>query len=169
MAVKNRVYLSIGSNVGNRLLQLTSAAARLQSQKTRIGRLSSAYETEPQNFANQPNFLNCAILLLTSLDPFQLLKFCQSVEREIGKNKKIAFGPRGIDVDILTFNDCKIFSKNLKLPHPRMTERNFVLTPLSEIAPQMEILGRPIGELMEEVSTQRVNFFAKLQNFYYDS
>ena len=89
--------------------------------------MNNIYETEPQNLNNQPYFLNCAIKIKTSLSPLKLLETCQQIESTIGRNQTIRFGPRNIDIDILTYNEDEITLPKLTIPHPRMFERNFVL------------------------------------------
>jgi 2-amino-4-hydroxy-6-hydroxymethyldihydropteridine diphosphokinase len=157
--MENKSYLSLGSNIGDRENFLKIAISKLCSDDLRIVKSSGIYETDPQNFRNQRKFLNCAVAVETRLDPFQLLAFCQKIEGEIGKNKLIPFGPRNIDIDILTFNGSEIASPSLVIPHPRMCERNFVLTPLMEIAPDFKINGKTMDQLLLNCASQKVSPF----------
>jgi 2-amino-4-hydroxy-6-hydroxymethyldihydropteridine diphosphokinase len=157
--MENSAYLSLGSNLGNRMNLLEMAISELWCENLRVERASSIYETDPQNFEDQPKFLNCVVGIKTAFDPFELLAFCQKIERELGKNKVGPFGPRRIDIDILTFNAAKISTQNLTIPHPRAFERNFVLTPLKEIAPALEIDGLHIDKFLEKCANQAVSLF----------
>jgi 2-amino-4-hydroxy-6-hydroxymethyldihydropteridine diphosphokinase len=118
--------------------------------------VSSVYETEAQYYRDQPNFLNCVAHAKTVLGAYELLRLCQGIEQEIGKNKTSAFGPRCIDIDILTFNSETTATLELILPHPRMHERNFVLSPLKEIAPNFRINGIHIDVFLPKVADQKV-------------
>ncbi|MDR1891360.1 MAG: 2-amino-4-hydroxy-6-hydroxymethyldihydropteridine diphosphokinase [Puniceicoccales bacterium] len=160
--MKNEAYLSLGSNLGDRLGFLALAVSKLGCADLKVEKCSSVYETEPQILTNQPKFLNCVLFVKTTFDAFQLLKFCQTIERSVGKNKTIDFGPRNIDIDLLTFNSEKISTPDLIIPHPRMGHRNFVLTPLKEIAPDFTIGNRHIDQLITECANQKVIFFADM-------
>ncbi|MDR1401400.1 MAG: 2-amino-4-hydroxy-6-hydroxymethyldihydropteridine diphosphokinase [Puniceicoccales bacterium] len=153
----NDAYLSLGSNVGDRLKFLQTATAKLEYENLEIAKISSIYETDPQNFTDQPKFLNCVLMLKTELDAFKLLTICQKIENRIGKNKYAPFGPRNIDIDILAFNSEQISTPILTLPHPRMHRRNFVLTPLREIAPHFEIYGQTVDTFLEKCTDQHVH------------
>jgi 2-amino-4-hydroxy-6-hydroxymethyldihydropteridine diphosphokinase len=159
--MKNDAFLSLGSNLGNRLKFLKTAIEKLKCSDLRVEKFSSIYETEPQNFKNQPTFLNCVLQIKTNFDAFELFAFCQKIEAEIGKNKTIAFGPRNVDIDILTFNFDQSLTPNLIIPHLRMCERNFVLTPLKEIAPEFEIKNQHIDQLIAKCANQKISLFQK--------
>ena len=162
----NECYIGLGSNLGDRLSYLLRAVKLLSETNIKIEKISSVFETAPQNFLQQPKFLNCILQISTTLQPLELLNICQSIEAIIGKNKTIAFGPRNIDIDILMFNDEKVNMPNLVIPHPRMTSRNFVLTPLYEIAPNSIINGNDIKNLLEKCSDQDVVKFCNNSVFY---
>ena len=133
--MRKLVYLSLGSNVGDREANLHRAISRLGA----IGKIqatSSFYETEPVEFAAQPWFLNCAVALETEKMPKQLLSSIARIEQEMGRRREQKKGPRTIDVDILLFGSAVINSKDLTIPHPGLHQRRFVLEPLSEIAPE---------------------------------
>jgi len=133
------VYLSLGSNLGDRQLHLQRAVACLEGEGVKVQRQSSLYETEPQDVARQPWFLNIVVRCETQLFPVQLLKVLQRIERELGRVRAGAVrrGPRVIDIDILLYGNAVIDTPQLTVPHPRMTERRFVLEPLLEIAPEL--------------------------------
>ncbi|MDR2777088.1 MAG: 2-amino-4-hydroxy-6-hydroxymethyldihydropteridine diphosphokinase [Puniceicoccales bacterium] len=158
--MKNEVYLSLGSNLGDRLSFLALAVSKLKRNGLRIEKCSNVYETEPQILTNQPNFLNCVLFVKTTFNALQLLELCQDIERSIGKNKIIEFGPRNIDIDLLIFNAEKISTPDLIIPHPRMFDRNFVLMPLKEIAPDLVIENRPIDQLIAKCADQKIKLFA---------
>lgn len=126
------IYLSLGSNLGNREEYLEKALEFL-GEKCIIVKRSSIIETKPVGFLDQPDFLNMCVAVETSLNPYGLLDFCLSVEKKLGRKRTIKNGPRVIDVDILLYNDLKINSEKLVIPHPRMYEREFVMKPLNEI------------------------------------
>ena len=134
------VFLALGSNLGDRKTNLYTAIDFLR-QKITIRRLSSVYETEPAYVADQPPFLNMVLHGETDLQPMELLRLAKSIEREMGRKKTVRFGPRVVDVDILLYGDERINAPLLTIPHPRMTERAFVLIPLAEIAPDLVIPG----------------------------
>jgi 2-amino-4-hydroxy-6-hydroxymethyldihydropteridine diphosphokinase len=126
------IYLSLGSNIDNRGDYLNSAISMIK-EKCKIIKQSSVHETKPVGFINQPNFLNMCICIETTLSPFELLHYCQDIEKQLGRVRTIKNGPRTIDIDILLFNNIVINTNHLIIPHPKMNERKFVLTPLSEL------------------------------------
>jgi 2-amino-4-hydroxy-6-hydroxymethyldihydropteridine diphosphokinase len=142
------VYLALGANLGNRVARLRDAVARLRDAVT-IERMSSVYETEPAYVLDQPRFLNMALRGHSALDPHTLLAFLKRIERSMGRAIGPRFGPRVIDIDLLIYNDLTLATDDLSIPHPRMAERPFVLTPLAEIAPDLVPPGwsRSIGAL----------------------
>lgn len=134
----NNVFLSIGTNMGNREHNLKLAVQSLQNiENVSVKTVSSIYETAPVGYVNQPNFLNIAVFVQTPHSPFEMLDICQSIENELGRIRQIRWGPRVIDLDILLFNHENIEAENLIVPHPRMYERAFVLVPLIEIASEV--------------------------------
>lgn len=137
-----KVYLGIGANLGRRREALRRAIAILgENGAIRIRRISSLYRTEPWGKKRQPDFLNAVVCAETSLHPFDLLKRCQSIEKKLGRRKTERFGPREIDIDVLSYGKMISKSKGLVLPHPRISERRFVLVPLCEIAPGLRLPG----------------------------
>ena len=147
------VYLSLGSNVGDRLENLRRACASLEDHRIRIRRASSVYETEPVDFREQGWFLNCVVVVETALPPGPLLKELQEIEQELGRERVRPKGPRTIDLDILLYGDSVIGDESLVVPHPRLHERRFVLEPLRELAPslQLPLLCRTVEEVFGEL------------------
>ena len=151
----NKVYLGLGSNIGDSKKNIESALLLL-GEKVNIVNKSSYYETEPVGFKDQPWFLNIVVEGRTDLNPRELLDFTQSVERDMKRVKTIVNGPRIIDVDILIYDDVKMESENLTIPHPRMDERAFVMVPIFEIAPNLVINNIPIEDIMENLKGEEI-------------
>jgi 2-amino-4-hydroxy-6-hydroxymethyldihydropteridine diphosphokinase len=131
------VYLGLGTNLGNKKHNLTQAL-ELISQHAEIEDLSSIYETEPEGFTQQPHFLNAVCRITTELNPESLLDLIKKIEYDMGRKPGFSNAPRLIDIDILLYNDMIINSQKLTVPHPRLSQRAFVLIPLSEIAPELK-------------------------------
>ena len=130
------VYLSLGSNLGNRKRLLREAIALVGSDVGCVERESSFIETEPWGFSSPNKFLNCCVKVVTALAPRQLLEATQRIERELGRTMKSEDGvyhDRVIDIDILLYDDIAVDEPDLKIPHPLMGERDFVMVPLREI------------------------------------
>jgi len=127
------IYLALGSNLGDRAHNLRSAIDLLAPEVT-VQNISSVYETKPQYVREQPLFLNAALQATTSLAPHDLLSFLKSTEEKVGRIPSFPNGPRTVDLDILLYDDVVLHSPTLTIPHPRMSERAFVLTPLNDIA-----------------------------------
>lgn len=137
---RKTVYLALGSNLGDRGLNLHRACEALESAGITIARRSSIYETEPRDVAAQPWFLNMALACETRYFPLQLLAVLQRIERELGRVRGAAAvprGPRAIDIDILLYQSIVMDTPQLTIPHPRMLDRRFVLEPLAEIGPHL--------------------------------
>jgi 2-amino-4-hydroxy-6-hydroxymethyldihydropteridine diphosphokinase len=131
------VYLSLGSNIGDREKNLRTAIASLEDAKVRVTRVSSFYETEPVDLREQPWFLNCVVEGTTKIAALELLHALREIERRMGSQKLVPKGPRLIDMDILLYGEETIDEPELQVPHPRMFLRKFVLIPLAEIAPNV--------------------------------
>ena len=145
------VYLGLGSNMGDRQENLDKALDFL-SQRVRMGKISSVYDTEPVGNPEQPRFLNLVCQAYTRLEPAGLLALAKGIESKLGRTGK-SNAPRPIDIDILLYDEQVIETPDLTIPHPKMTERAFVLIPLAEIAPE-EVHpsgGKTIKELSEGV------------------
>jgi 2-amino-4-hydroxy-6-hydroxymethyldihydropteridine diphosphokinase len=155
------VYLSLGSNLGDRRDNLTSAVARLERAYMTVWRTSSLYETEPVDLTEQPWFLNIVLQGEVKVSsPFELLDATQAIEQDLGRTREgsVHRGPRVIDIDILLFGEFLVTDERLTIPHPRMTVRRFVLEPLVEIAPDVRHpeTGVPFRDFLTAVSGQHI-------------
>lgn len=147
------VYIGIGSNLGNREKNCAHAIELLKKKGVIVNKSSSLYKTEPWGIKDQPEFINMAIEIETDLKPYELLAVLKKVEAEIGRKKSYKWGPRPIDLDILLFSNIIIDEDNLKIPHPLMHEREFVLRPLQEIAPDLihPLFRMKVSELLRQL------------------
>lgn len=147
-----RVYLGLGSNLGNRELNLEKALDFL-SERMKIVRVSSIYDTEPVGNPNQPRFLNLVCEVQTGLSPLGLLIVIKAIENKLGRMPGESNTPRTIDIDILLYGNKVMDTPQLTIPHPRLHERAFVLVPLSEIAPDTLhlVMKKTVKELWETV------------------
>ena len=152
------VYLALGSNLGDRMLNLTHALTLLPPAVT-IQRCSRVYETPPWGFLDQPAFLNMVIEGQTGLEPLELLDRLKFLEEKIGREKSVRYGPRLIDLDILFFDDLQLRTERLDIPHPRIAERAFVLVPLADLAPDLVVpdKGQTIRELLAQVDRSGIS------------
>ena len=144
-------FLSLGSNLGKRLENLERAIDKIgESGQIKVIKVSPVYETEPVGVKGQEWFLNLALEVQTSLEPFALLERLLSIEDQMGRKRDEKWGPRSIDLDILLYDDRIVDSDRLAIPHPRMHERRFVLLPLAQIAPRLlhPRLEKSIEELL---------------------
>ena len=141
----HQVYLGLGSNLGDREEHIRKAIALIGESIGLVIRQSSLIESEPWGFESANRFLNGVILVETSLTPRQLLKATQKIERQLGRKKKstdsclltpVSYSDRSIDIDILLYDDLTVDEPDLKIPHPLMEQRDFVMTPLNEIKPR---------------------------------
>jgi 2-amino-4-hydroxy-6-hydroxymethyldihydropteridine diphosphokinase len=148
--VEKIVYLSLGSNVGDREANLRAAIDKLADLGKVVG-VSSLYETEPVDFTAQPWFLNCAVALRTHLMPKLFLAKILAIEQQMGRRRLQPKGPRSIDIDILLFGNSVISAPQLIVPHPAMHQRRFVLEPLAEIAPEVRhpVFKRTVREMLQ--------------------
>jgi len=162
------VYLSLGSNLADRLGALQAAMARLEAPDFRVRRVSSIYETEPVDLRDQPWFLNLVLEAETDLFPKQLLARIRKVELELGRRRLRKKGPRSIDIDILLYGEVVMDSAELVIPHPRLSQRRFVLEPLAELAPQLRhpVSCQTIAELLPATLDQAVRKAANSGNAF---
>ena len=150
-------YLGLGSNVGDREAHLRAAVRLLAEHGVEIEAVSSAYETEPVGeILDQPDFLNAAVRIRTELEPEELLDLCKAIEVEQGRMLGgQRHGPRPLDVDVLLLGDLELETERLTLPHPQVTARRFVLVPLLELEPGLEMPdGRRLREALAELGTE---------------
>lgn len=151
------MFLSLGSNLGDRRAHLEEALRRLEEGGVRVVRRSSWYETEPVGYTDQPAFLNLVVEVRTSLTPRALLRRAQEVELALGRVRTVRWGPRTADVDLLLYGRRVILEPDLVVPHPRLRERAFVLVPLYELDPDLVLPdGTPVASLLPSVADQRV-------------
>ena len=145
-----KVYLGLGSNLGERQHNL-SRAVELLSPQVHVERISSLYETEPVGYLEQPRFLNAVLRATTPLSPLELLAQAKEVEKKLGRIHSFRNGPRPIDIDILFYGKKIINSPELTIPHPRLEERTFMLIPLAEIAPNLAhpVSGMTVREMLK--------------------
>lgn len=151
-------YLSLGSNLGDRVGYLAEAVHRLNGAGVRVAQVSSVYETVPQGKTDQPLFLNLAVKVETTLDPWSFLRHIQAVEQAMGRVRKERWGPRTLDIDIILFGVRVLSGADLEVPHPRMAERAFVLTPMLELHPGLKLptTGAPLQDLLAALGDQGV-------------
>ncbi len=152
--MRKTVYLSLGSNIGDRMANLHAAITALGALG-KVTAVSSFYETEPVEYTQQPWFVNCAVALETEKMPKQFLSALLKIERDMGRSRKISGrkGPRPIDIDILLYGSSVIDTPSLQIPHPAMHQRRFVLQPLAEIAPEERhpVLKKTVRELRDSL------------------
>ncbi len=154
----SQIYLSLGTNLGDRHYNLQEAVRRLGEGMT-VTAVSSVYETEPWGETNQPQFLNICLSAITPYSLRETFAFTQQIEKELGREKTYRWGPRLIDIDILFYSDQIVEDDDLIIPHKSLTERAFVLAPLADIAPDWEhpVTGQSVVEMLTAVHTSDVH------------
>ena len=151
----NKAYLGLGTNMGDRLEYLNSACTLLsQHENINITNKSKIYETKAWGYTDQADFLNMCLEIETNLDEFQLLEVCGQVEQKLNRERIIRWGPRTIDVDILFFNDIILNNEKLSIPHPRISERAFVLIPLMDLNTNLVIKNKTIDVYLNSLSSE---------------
>lgn len=151
---KVTAYLALGSNLGDREDNLNKALQMLShSEGITVTNVSTFLNTAPVGYTDQPDFLNAVVEIETILEPYALLAVCNEIEQTLKRKRIIHWGPRTIDVDILLFGDLVLEDEKLTIPHPRMLEREFVMKPLCEIAPEAvhPVQEQTIGKLWEDI------------------
>lgn len=147
----NITFISLGSNIGNRLDYLQQAVRLLQqTEQVNVVNMSSIYETDPVGYEDQAAFLNMVVEIETLLTPHEILKKCNEIEAELGRKRDIRWGPRTVDLDILLYNEENVKTEDLIIPHPRMMERGFVLIPLVEL--QANLVDPQSKQLIADVA-----------------
>ncbi len=156
-----RVYLALGSNLGDRHGHLIAAIDQLAA-RVNIDAVSAIYQTEPWGYADQPRFLNAACSGTTDLSPEELLQFVKRIEAQLGREPSFRYGPRTIDIDLLIVDNLVINTELLRVPHPGLPQRDFVLAPLADIAPGVihPVLDQSIATLARSVDLSRVSRYA---------
>lgn len=152
--MENVVYLSLGSNIGDRAQYLSDAVEVLNNDvNVAITKISSIYETEPVGYEQQDQFLNMAVEIRTNYKPLKLLETTQQIEQNLGRKRDLRWGPRTIDLDILTYNKENIEMEQLTIPHPRISERAFVVVPLMELNSSIYLpnVNKTIGEIYNQL------------------
>lgn len=145
------ILLGLGSNIGDRQQNILQAIDKLQKHKAIVvEKISPLYETEPFGLKEQAAFLNAVLEITTELSPEALLRFCQQIELELGRERKMHWGPRTIDIDLLIFDQVKIKTKELILPHPYLADRRFVLIPMAKITNDVIVKGLTATELLSQ-------------------
>lgn len=151
--VKHRVFIAIGSNLGDREKNILDAINYLIEAGLDVKKVSSIIETEPYGYTDQEPFLNCAVEAYTNLSPQELLLLLLDIEKHLHRVRTVKWGPRTIDLDIIFFDDLVINEPNLTIPHPDMQNRVFVLEPIAEIEPDFvhPVLKKTVKELLSEL------------------
>ena len=157
------VYLSLGSNIGDREANLRAAIERLAAPRLRVLRVSPIYETEPVDYTDQRWFLNLAVEAETALFPMQLLARTGKIERALGRVRTVLNGPRTIDIDILLYGNAVVRCATLEIPHPRMAQRRFVLAPLADLAPDLRhpVTHLTVRQMLDQAPERRVQQFGR--------
>ncbi len=149
----NIVYIAFGSNIGDRGAAIEEALNLIEQNEMKIVKKSKIYETEPYGYVDQPSFLNGAVEVETNLSCRDVLERLLSIENQIGRVREFKWGPRIIDLDIIFYNNEIFDEEDLKVPHPDMQSRDFVLRPLNDLCPDYvhPVLDKTIGELLGEL------------------
>ncbi len=157
------VFIALGSNLGDREAYLWQALGLLAAEPAiKVQRVSSFYETKPVGNLEQPNFMNAVAQLTCALSPLELLHILHAIENRLGRERREPWGPRTIDLDLLLFGQETLEEPGLTVPHPRLLERDFVLVPLAEIAPDLILPdGRRLPEIIAQLTNLPTNLLSK--------
>lgn len=158
------IYVALGSNIGERAFYLSKAIHEMESSGLHVTKQSTVYETAPVGYLDQPSFYNMVVEVTSSLSAEAVLARLQQIEQALGRERLFKNGPRTIDLDILIYNGEDIQSKHLTVPHPRMYERAFVLAPLAEIAPLLEVGGKTTQQLLDALPETERRDVVRLQS-----
>lgn len=157
MADETTAYIGLGGNVGDVAQHMREAIQILgKNDAIELVSVSSVYKTPPWGITDQDWFLNACVGVRTTLNPRQLLEACQSIEKELKRERDVRWGPRTIDLDILIYGGLEIKEEGLEIPHPRTSERAFVLKPLADIAPEILLDGKKILQWLNEVDQSEI-------------
>jgi len=149
--------IALGSNIGDKAGNIDRAILLLtESGDVRTISRSRSYRTPPWGKTDQDWFVNACVSVITDLSPHELLRRCLDVEKQMGRERSERWGPRVIDLDVLVYDDVEMADKDLVLPHPHITGRAFVLAPLADVAPDLEIAGRPVTEWLARIDAEGV-------------
>lgn len=162
--MSHKVFLSLGSNIGDRDKYLIAAVKKISDiGNVTLDKVSNIYETDPVGYTDQARFLNMAAALDTILEPHVLLNELFKIENLLDRQRHIRWGPRTIDIDMLLYDELRLSTTSLTIPHPRMLERAFVLVPLKDIYEGEELLGENINDLIDKCSDKKsIKFYRKL-------
>lgn len=156
-----RAYIGLGGNIGDPRATMAAALRLLDGDADiRVARVSSLYATPPWGITDQPDFLNAAALLETKVEPRVLLERCLETEAKLHRVRDKRWGPRSVDLDVLTYGDREIDEPGLELPHPRMMDRAFVLVPLFELAPELVVRGARLESRLNEIGREGITLTA---------
>ncbi len=158
--MKNKLVLSLGSNLGNRYAYLQQAIVSINEAFDTIGLVAQFYQSPPWGDTNQSSFLNTAMVLETTYTPDHCIRLLQEIEAEIGRTKTRKWGPRTIDIDILFYEDEIISKPNLQVPHPHLQDRAFVLVPLHDLVPNFKhpVYTMTIREMLHKIEDNTILF-----------
>ncbi|HEU23866.1 MAG: 2-amino-4-hydroxy-6-hydroxymethyldihydropteridine diphosphokinase [Mesoaciditoga sp.] len=156
--MEHLVYVAFGSNLGDRKENILRAIEEMKKKQMEFLRISTMYETEPYGLKDQPKFINCAALIRTSYAPMELMDMLLDIEKALGRVRNVKWGPRTIDIDILFYDHRIINFVDLIIPHPDLQNREFVLRPLAEIAPDYihPKLKKSVFEMLNEIEGVKI-------------